>query len=135
MATLFRQKDEAPASLEELLAHPPERQRLLIRNNPRFQSVPLAELWLDAIWEQGLEDPEEAEESVDLVLELIDSIGPELMGKEILDDLRGRAWAYRGNFRRIRGDFRAAWEAFGIAEQVHRDRGAETFSRRLACAT
>lgn len=117
MNTLFRQKDEAPASLEELLSHPLERQRLLIRNNPRFQSVPLAELWLDVIWEQGLEDPKEAEQSIELVLELIDSIGPDLMGREILDDLRGRAWAYRGNFRRIRGEFRFAWEAFHLAER------------------
>jgi len=39
------------------------------------------------------------------------------MGCEILDDLRGRAWAYRGNCRRIRGDFRAAWEAFHEANR------------------
>ncbi len=117
MAALFRQKDEAPASLEELLAHPPERQRLLIRNNPRFQSVPLAELWLDSVWEQGLNEPESGEQAAELVLELVDAIGPDLMGKEILDDLRGRAWAYRANFRRIRGDFRSAWEAFGLADR------------------
>jgi len=116
MAELFRQKDEAPELLVELLSHPRERQRLLTRNNPRFQSVPLAELWLDAIWERGLDHPDEAEESVDLVLELIETISPALMGAKILDDLRGRAWAFRGNFRRIRGHFRSAWEAFRIAE-------------------
>jgi len=115
VATLLRQKDEAPASLQELLAHPPERQRLLIRNNPRFQSIPLAELWLDAIWEDGLGDPTKGYEAVDRLLELVDAISSDLMGAEILDDLRGRAWGFRGNFQRIRGDFRAAWEAFGIA--------------------
>jgi len=51
------------------------------------------------------------------VLELLDVIKPDLMGSEILDDLRGRAWAYRGNFRRIRGDYREAWEALRTAER------------------
>jgi len=117
MVELFRQKDAASALLQDLLSHPPARQRLMIRNNPRFQTVPLAELWLDAVWSQGFDDPEGAEESAELVLELLDVIKPDLMGSEILDDLRGRAWAYRGNFRRIRGDYREAWEALRTAER------------------
>ncbi len=117
VAELFRQKEAAPEMLEELLSHPRPRQRLMIHNNRRFHTVPLAELWLDAVWSQGFDDPEGAEESAALVLELLDRIEPDLMGCEILNDLRGRAWAYRGNCRRIRGDFRVAREAFCAASR------------------
>lgn len=117
MAEVLRQKDAAPAMLDDLLSHPLPRQRLMIHNNRRFHTVPLAELWLDAVWSQGFDDPKGAEESAVLVLEQLDLIEPGLVGVEILNDLRGRAWAYRGNCRRIRGDFRAAWEAFREADR------------------
>lgn len=117
MAELLRQKDAAPAMLKELLTHPRPRQRMMIHNNRRFHTVPLAELWLDAVWSQGFDDPQGAEASAVLVLELLGKIGHELMGGEIVNDLRGRAWAYRANCRRIQGDFRAAWEAFREANR------------------
>lgn len=118
MSELFRQKDEAPTLVKELLSHPRPRQRMMIHNNRRYQTVPLVELWLDAVWAQGFDDPEGAEESAVLVLELLDVIEPDLMGAEILNDLRGRAWAYRGNCRRLRGDFRAARLAFREADRL-----------------
>jgi tetratricopeptide (TPR) repeat protein len=122
MSDLFQQKDEAPALLEELLSYPEKRQRLLVRNNPRFQTIPLVELWLNRVSDVGLDEPEAAEETTEIVLELIDATEPAAMGHEILEDLRGRAWAFRGNFRRIRGDFRGAAQAFQAA-QDHLERG------------
>lgn len=114
LPTLFAQKRQAPDLLVELKEHPLERRRLMIRNHPRFRTVPLAELLLEHAWQEGFQDPVGANEWVGLVLELLDGVAPGLMGEEVLHDLRSRAWAYRGNFRRIMSDFRGAEEAFEI---------------------
>ncbi len=118
VARIHRQKGEAPALLAELGRHPLERQRLLLRNNPRFHTAPFAELLLDKVWEESFDQPAAAEAQVEVVLELLDQIGSELPSEEVLNDLRGRAWAFRGNFRRVLTDFRAADEAFSRAEEL-----------------
>lgn len=115
---LARQRAEASGLLEELERHPLERQRLLVRNNGRFQTLPLAELLLDHAWSLGFEEPQRAEVVAELAAELVDWIEPEPFSEEVLNDLRARSWAYRANFRRIRSDFRAAEEAFRRAEAL-----------------
>lgn len=117
IAHIHRQKEEAPALLEELSRHPLERQRLLLHNNPRFHTAPFAEVLLEKIWRESFDEPAAAEARTELVLELVDRIGG-VPGEEVLNDLRGRAWAFRGNFRRVLSDFRAAEEAFRRAEEI-----------------
>jgi tetratricopeptide (TPR) repeat protein len=119
---VVRQREEAPALLAELDRHPLERQRMLVRNNARFQTLPLADLLLERAWSAGLEEPAAGEAIADLACELMDQIEPALFGGEVLNDLRARAWAYRGNFRRIATDFRGAEEALQSAE-VFLERG------------
>lgn len=116
VSLIFRQREEAPTLLAEIERHPHERRRLLIRNNPRFQTLPLAELLLERAWAEGLEEPAAGEELAALAGELVDQVDPAVFGDEVLNDLRGRAWAFRGNFRRIATDFRDAEEAFRRAE-------------------
>lgn len=116
VSLVFRQREEAPALLAEIERHPHERRRLLIRNNPRFQTLALAELLLERAWAEGLEEPAAGEELAALAVELVDQIDPVVFGDDVLNDLRGRSWAFRGNFRRIATDFRAAEEAFHRAE-------------------
>lgn len=114
---LFRQKDEASELMGQIESHPAERQRLLVLNDARFHTVPFAELWLDRIWQRGFEDPHAAEEMARTVLELSDRIPAEPLGREVIYDVRGRAWSLLGNLRRILGDFRAADEAFARARE------------------
>ncbi len=116
IAQIHRQKKEAPSLLAELARHPLERQRLLLHNNPRFHTAPLAELLLERVWQESFDEPAAAETGTELVLELVDRIDGGLTGEEVLNDLRGRAWAFRGNFRRVLTDFRAAEAAFAQAE-------------------
>lgn len=111
-----RQKEAAPALLDELVRHPIERQRLLVRNNPRYHSAPFAELLLEQVWQDSFEDPAAAVERTSLVLEVIDRIDGGLVGEEVLNDLRGRVWAFRGNFLRVVTDFRLAEAAFSKAD-------------------
>lgn len=113
---VFRQREEAPALLAELERHPLERQRMLVRNNSRFQTLPLADLLLDRAWAAGLEDPGRGEAMAELACDLMNQIQPSLFGGDVLNDLRARSWAFRGNFRRIATDFRGAEEAFRSAE-------------------
>ena len=115
---IHRQKEAAPSLLEELVRHPIERQRLLLQNNPRYHSAPFAELLLERIWKDSFEDPAAAVERTDLVLELIDRIDDGWVGEEVLNDLRGRAWAFRGNFLRVMTDFRLSEAAFSKAEEL-----------------
>ena len=112
MVLLHQEREAAPALLKELEAHPVERQRILIRNKPRFRTLPVAELLLEEAWSLGFEEPGRAETLAELATEVLDSIGPTPFGEEVLNDLRARSWAYRGNFRRIASDYRGAEEAF-----------------------
>ena len=118
LTLLSRQREETQGLLEELERHPIERQRLLVRNNTRFQTLPLAEMLLDRAWRLGFEEPSRAEVVAEFAAELVDWIKPSPFGEEMLNDLRARAWAFRGNFRRITSDFRGAEEAFRRAEAL-----------------
>jgi tetratricopeptide (TPR) repeat protein len=118
VSRVFRQREDAPALLAELDRHPLERQRMLVRNHSRFQTLPLADLLLERAWAAGLEEPAAGEALAELAAELLDQIEPALFGGEVLNDLRTRSWAYRGNFRRIATDFRGAEEAFRTAEAL-----------------
>lgn len=120
-ALLHRQREEAPALLEEMERHPLERQRILLRNNSRFQTLPLVEALLERAWELGFEDPGRAEAVANLASDLVDSLDADPFGQEVLNDLRARAWAYRGNFLRIATDFRAAEIAFRRAAALQQE--------------
>lgn len=113
---VLHQREDAPALLAELGHHPFERQQILIRNNPRFQTLPLAELLLERAWSEGVKEPAVGESLAELATGLVDQIDPRVFGDEVLNDFRGRAWAYRGNFRRMATDFRTAEDAFRRAE-------------------
>lgn len=109
---------QAPTLLAELRRHPLERQRMLVLNNPRFQSLPLADLVLETAWERGIDQPAEADAMVGVALDILSRVDAELFGSEILNDTRGRAWAYRGNFLRLGSSLREAEEAFSRSEAV-----------------
>jgi tetratricopeptide (TPR) repeat protein len=99
----------------ELLKHPAERRLILIRNHPRFHTWGVFERLLEL---SILESPRSAgasEELARLALELSNHLDESRYGTEALEDLRGRAWAYIGNARRVQSDLRGAQEALDCA--------------------
>lgn len=118
IALLREGRAQAAALLEELWRHPLERQRMLVVNNPRFRSLPLADLVLETAWERGVDEPAEADAMVSVALEMLDHMDSTLFGSELLNDVRGRAWAYRGNFLRIGSSLREAEDAFSKSEAL-----------------
>lgn len=111
------EREEAPKLVAELLEQPAAHRRLLVMNNLRLQTLPILEALLEHAWKTGFESPAVAESTVELALELADCLDADRYGREVIEDLRGRSWALRGNFRRISGDLRGAEAAFASARE------------------
>jgi tetratricopeptide (TPR) repeat protein len=109
-----RERAEAPGLFSELSQHPVEKRPLLVRNCPRFQTWGLCELLLRRGREQNFHNPALGESLALLALEVLDRLDVSY-GKEALEDLRARAWAYVANSRRVKADLRGAEEAFALA--------------------
>lgn len=118
METLDRQRALAPQLVTELLPLPAPRQRLLVHNDCRYQTLPMAELLLDRAWALGFDEPRKAQEVALLALEVAERVDTSSSSPALLADVRARAWALCGNFRRIAADLRGAEEAFGKAHEL-----------------
>ncbi|MFL6193795.1 MAG: hypothetical protein ACJ75H_06460 [Thermoanaerobaculia bacterium] len=116
-AAMETERDAAPGLFVELLEQPAEQRDLLLRDQPRFQTWGLFELLVERSLESSLQDPSFGEHLGLLALRLSDSLDGQRYGKERIEDLRARAWAYVGNACRLRFDFQAAEEAFAGAYQ------------------
>jgi len=110
-----RERAEATGLVTELLGHPPERQQLILRNNPRYCTWGVLERLLDRSWAQSFESPAEAERLAHLSLLLTDRLNVSFYGAASIEDLRARAWGYIGNAHRLRSDFTGATRAFATA--------------------
>lgn len=114
--TLFqRERADAAGLLAELLSHPPERQELILRNNPRYFTWGFLERLLGQSWEHRLESPDRAEHLARLALLIAERLDTALYGAASIEDLRARAWGYIGNARRIRTELPGATRAFACA--------------------
>jgi tetratricopeptide (TPR) repeat protein len=116
ISSAVREQAEAPALLDALLRHPPERRRVLVDNSGRFQSLALCALLLESSRQEGYKDPAEGERRADLVLALADRLDPEWYGARVLEDVRARSFLLIGNARRVASDLWGAEEAFRTAE-------------------
>jgi tetratricopeptide (TPR) repeat protein len=106
-----RERAEAVSLVAELLAHSPERRELIARNSPRFHTWGVYERILAESWKKIFASPDQAESLAALALRLSEYLDA-TYGKEAVEDLRARAWAYIGNARRTRTDLAGAGEAF-----------------------
>lgn len=106
---------EAKGLVAELLKHPAERRRILVRNHPRFHTWGVFERLLEESRKEGAQNPYLGEDLACLALDLSEHIDPATYGVEAIEDLRGRAWAYIGNARRVQSDLRGAQEALDRA--------------------
>lgn len=111
-----RERAAAPALLDELRRHPPERRVWLIAAKRRYHSLPLLELLVRTGDEEVHRDAREAERWADLALRLADHLDPARFGARVLEDVRARCWASIGNARRVATDLYRADRAFWAAE-------------------
>lgn len=116
ISSAVREQAEAPALLDALLRHSPERRRVLADNSGRFRSLALCALLLESSRREGYQDPAEGERRADLVLALAGRLDPEWYGARVLEDVRARAFMLVGNARRVASDLWGAEEAFRTAE-------------------
>lgn len=110
-----KERTEGKVLVSELLKHPTERRLMLIRNHPRFHTWGVFERLLDASLRESPRDASVSEELARLALELSAHLDEDRYGTEGIEDLRGRAWAYIGNARRVQSDLRGAQEALDRA--------------------
>lgn len=103
---------------DELMVHPPARREVLVRNSERFRSPALAQRVLETSRELAFDDAGEAIRLARLALAILDSADQEFYGRRLLDDLRGRAFAYLGNAHRLDNDLEAADRAFAAGEPL-----------------
>ena len=108
-------RGRAAEMAKELLSHPAERRHLLIDNSSRFHSWALAEHLLGLARDCWTADPHGAEAVIRLALEVLARVPDDSMNRAAIADLKGRAWTYVGNVRRIRCEYRASGRAFRAA--------------------
>lgn len=119
---LKKQRSSA-AELFRGLAHLPlGQQRLLVQNDPRYQSWGLAEFALDRCRSRWSDEPAAAEELAQLAITVAESLSGKGFRYRLLQDLRAEAWSYVANCRRISSDLRGSAEAFEESA-VHLEKG------------
>jgi len=129
LATILREREEAPARVAEILRQPPGRRAVLVRNRESFRSLPVAEQLLKASRREAVDDPRAGEELAALALAVVDSLDAAEVGAELVSDTRARCELAIGNARRIAGDPRGAEEAFDRAEHRLREGSRDRLER------
>lgn len=116
------ERQAAPSLAAELLAHPPARQRLLVKNRPRFRTWGLCEHLLERGREQRFAEPAAYEAYALLAIAVAEALPESVYGRPLVEDLLASGWAELGNARRILSDFRSAERAF-LTAGAHLARG------------
>lgn len=112
-----RDRARAPKLYTELTRHPVSRQRSLIQRTWRFKNYVFGEFLLEESSRNVSDDPSRAEDLAELGLVVAEQLEGSHYGPALINDLRGRAWAYIANARRVGTDLRNAEEAMGKAEE------------------
>lgn len=114
-AALERERSEAPSLFGSLVALTPGQQLLLLKNSHRFRTWGLFELLIERGKQETFSDPQHAEQLLQLALRIGDDLSPASYGRELIEDLRARAWGFIANARRCRRELTDSEEAFGEA--------------------
>lgn len=128
---LARERAQAPSLFVELTSYAVTQRDLIVRNDPRFRTWGLFELLIERSLEMAVRDSGYAEELGLLALRLSERLDPEVYDGRMIEDYRGRTWAYIANARRIRSDLRGAEEAFEEADVLLRKGSQESVERAI----
>lgn len=111
-----RERQRLPLLIQRLRDLPPDEGRALLRSDPEFHNWPVGE-WLIEESRKTLDsDLGRAEELAGDAVAVAESFRPGACGAGLLQDLRARAWACRGEALRRRSDLREAEASFATAE-------------------
>jgi tetratricopeptide (TPR) repeat protein len=111
-----RERAEAVALVDELSVQRAEsRRRLLLANSSRFQTWGVYERLLHRSWEVRDSSAQESEDLARMALEVSDHLDTAYYTRELIEDLRSRAWSYIANLRRRASDLEGAEKAFQTA--------------------
>jgi tetratricopeptide (TPR) repeat protein len=130
---LARERDQAPALFEELVEHSAAQRNLMVCHDIRFRTWGFFELLVERSHGIATRDFILAEELGLLALRLSEVLDPDIYTSELIEDLRGRAWACVGNARRVRSDLRGADEAFEKADACLRRGSQDLFEQAIFC--
>jgi len=111
----------AEALLAELLSEPDAKQAMLVHNSDRFGGLALAELVLEEARQACFDDAARGERLAHLGLALLERLDRDYYGRRILDDVRGRGYAFLGNAHRILDDHEAAAASLRRASELLTD--------------
>jgi hypothetical protein len=114
-AALSRERQEAPALVEELLSGPADAQRERAVAAPRFRTWGVCELLLEKGLAAEEPDPAESGRLAALALAVAGLLDGTVHARAVVEDLRARAWAGVGETRRRAGDAAGAEEALRAA--------------------
>ncbi len=123
-AELDRQKERAPALLEELLKHPPERAQVLVRNSSRFLNRPLCEKLHERSLDACFRRPPEAVALAQLAREISDRLPGGALGAAATFDLRARSLGILANAYRVASEPHLAEKALDEAGQLLEEGGS-----------
>lgn len=128
---MAQERAEAPGLFVELTRYPSEQRKLVLQNSPRFHQWGVFELIVERTLETSIQSPSYAEELGLLAIQLSGYLDAGFYGNGLIEDLRARCWAYIGNARRVKSDWRAAEEAFADA-YLHLKKGTkDPFERAI----
>ena len=114
---LQRERLDAPELFLDLLRQPPELRRAFLLSDSRLHTWGFYELLVERSLETATRDSALAEELGLLGLGLADRLRADLYGADVIEDLRGRAWAHVANARRVRSDLAGADRAIAEARK------------------
>jgi len=121
---LKRERLDAPELFLDLLRPPPEHRAAFLLSDARLHTWGFFELLVERSLETATRDSGLAEELGLLALGLSDRLRAGLYGAEVIEDLRGRAWAHVANARRVRSDLAGADRAF-VEARKHLRKGTQ----------
>jgi len=104
---------------EELMQVSEERRHLLLSNSNRFRNRMLCERLIEESYETRFEEPHRAIGIAQLATLVAGRLKPEdCGGRDALDGVRARSWAYLGNAFRINFELASSEQAFAAAESL-----------------
>ena len=113
---LEREREIAPALLEELERYAPSRQLLVAKNSRKFHLWGFSEFLLEKCRRIWVEEPHRAESLALLALIVSENLPCSGFRAKVVSDLKAEAWSYAANSRRIQRNFLGAQEAFDLAD-------------------
>ncbi len=118
LARIQAERREAPALVDGLLALSASERQAVLRTDRRYWTLAVCDGLIDCSFRAGFDDPAPAVALAELAIELAERVDAATYGRSVVCDLKGRAWSFLGNARRVSSDRRGAEEALRVAQSL-----------------